>query len=146
MISTRGYVVDASVVIKWVAPEPFSETAMMLRGVPLQAPDLLLTECANILWKKERRGELTTAQADKAVDLLQHADIGLHSSRPLLAKITELARTLGHPAYDCAYIATAWLLELPLVTADLRLARVVGASDADAAKLPTVLTLGALIL
>ena len=146
MISARGYVVDASVAVKWFAPEPFSEAAVALRAAPLHAPDLLAAECANILWKKGRRGDMTWEQVERAIDLLQHADIGLHSTRPLLGKIIEVARVLDHPAYDCAYIATAWLLELPLVTADLRLARIVGGSGAEGAKLPSVITLAALAL
>lgn len=146
MISARGYVIDASIVVKWIAPEPFSETAVTLRSAPLHAPDLLTTDCANILWKKGRRGEMTWGQVEEAIGLLQHADIGLHATRPLLGKITELSRMLDHPAHDCAYLATAWLLELPLVTADARLARVVGGAGVDGAKLPAVVTLGALAL
>lgn len=86
------------------------------------------------------------AQVEEAIGLLQHADIGLHATRPLQGKIIELARMLDHTAYDCAYLATAWLLELPLVTADARLARVVGGAGVDGAKLPAVVTLGALAL
>lgn len=38
MISARGYVVDASIVVKWFAPEPFSETAVTLRSAPSMPP------------------------------------------------------------------------------------------------------------
>ena len=57
------WVIDASVAIKWVVDEPGTEQALLLRRHHLVAPDLLVPECANILWKKIRRGELSEAQA-----------------------------------------------------------------------------------
>lgn len=137
----RGCVVDASVVIKWFADEPLSEAALSLRTVPLHAPDLLAADCADILWRKGQRKEMTEEQIGEAAELLLHADIGLHPTRPLLEKILELARELTHPAHDCVYLATAWLLELPLVTADYRLAGFVRAASAAQPTLPTVFPL-----
>jgi len=43
----------------------------------LIAPELLTAECANILWKKVLRGELTEDEALFAVRLLQALDIEL---------------------------------------------------------------------
>ena len=49
-------VVDASVALKWVIQEDGSEAAeALLRQEPLLAPDLLIVECANVLWVKTRR-------------------------------------------------------------------------------------------
>ena len=47
-------VVDASIAVKWVIPEVLSAQAESLRGRAgrLLAPDLLLPEAANALWKK----------------------------------------------------------------------------------------------
>ena len=42
-------VVDASVAVKWVVPETGSDLARSLSNASLEAPDLLLVECANIL-------------------------------------------------------------------------------------------------
>ena len=42
-------IVDASVAVKWVVPERDSERAAALRGHTLISPDLLFSECANIL-------------------------------------------------------------------------------------------------
>jgi predicted nucleic acid-binding protein len=53
-------VIDASVAIKWIIDEEGSPAALALRKHSLAAPDLLMAECANILWKKSRRGELST--------------------------------------------------------------------------------------
>ena len=50
-------VIDASVAVKWVIEEEDTTQALALRGRALAAPDLLIAECANILWKKVRRNE-----------------------------------------------------------------------------------------
>src|SRR6516165_8263674 len=53
-------IIDASVALKWVIEEDGSEEAgALLRGEPLAAPDLLVVECANVLWAKARRRSLT---------------------------------------------------------------------------------------
>ncbi len=44
-------IVDASVAVKWVVQEPGSDRARWLAKAKLEAPDLLSTECANVLWK-----------------------------------------------------------------------------------------------
>jgi predicted nucleic acid-binding protein len=67
----RTLVVDASVAVKWVVEEPRTEEALLLRATSrLLAPDLLVAECANILWKKVQRQELTPQEAFRAASLL----------------------------------------------------------------------------
>jgi predicted nucleic acid-binding protein len=114
-------VVDASVAIKWVIEEPGTREALSLRRHRLFAPDLLVAECANILWKKTRRNELTLQEALLAARLLQRADIELVPMLALLEPATRLAIAMDHPAYDCAYLALAEDLLCDLVTADQRL-------------------------
>lgn len=114
-------VIDASVAIKWVIEEQGTQEALSLRRHRLFAPDLLAAECANVLWKKARRNELTSQEALLAVRLLQRADIELVPMRALLEPATRLAIALDHPAYDCAYLALAESLSCDLVTADRRL-------------------------
>ncbi len=115
-------VVDASVAIKWVIDEPGTPQALSLRRHRLYAPDLLVAECANVLWKKVRRNELTAPEALIAARLLQRADLELMPMRALLEPATRLAIALGHPAYDCAYLALAESISCDLVMADRRLA------------------------
>jgi predicted nucleic acid-binding protein len=117
------FVIDASVAIKWVVDERGTEQAVLLRRRPLFAPDLLIAECANILWKKVRRQELSEAEAIVAARLLQRADIQLEPMRNLLEPATRLSLTLDHPAYDCVYLALAETISCPLVTVDERLYR-----------------------
>jgi len=137
----RGCVIDASVVIKWFADEPFTDAAISLRDVPLHAPDVLTADCAEILWRKGLRNEMTELQIDEASELLQQANIALHPTRALIEQILGFARLLKHPTRDCVYLATAWLLEMPLVTADERLAAFVRAGAAGLTTLPKVLPL-----
>lgn len=117
------WVVDASVAIKWVVAEPGTKEALLIRRHRLVAPDLLVPECANILWKKVRRGELSDAEAMLAARLLQRAEVELEPMRGLLEPATKLAIALDHPAYDCLYLALAEALSCALVTADEQLYR-----------------------
>lgn len=121
-----AFVIDASVVIKWVIDEPGSEHAVkLIDGPTLSAPDLLMSECANILWKKVRRGELTRDEASLAIELLVRADVELVPTRALASAATRLSLDLDHPAYDCMYLALAIDRGDAFVTADRRLVRVV---------------------
>jgi predicted nucleic acid-binding protein len=115
-------VVDASIAIKWVVQETGTAEALSLRpGHQLLAPELLAAECANILWKKVVRGELTSAQAQFAARLLQRADLELVPMRSLMPLATDIAMELNHPAYDCIYLALALEHGVPFVTVDERL-------------------------
>ncbi len=120
----RSVVIDASIAIKWVVDERGTAAALQLREQrrPI-APDLLVGECANILWKKVRRRELSHREALLAARLLQGAELELLPTLSLLETATLIAIELAHPAYDCVYIATAAANNCPFVTADERLVR-----------------------
>jgi predicted nucleic acid-binding protein len=120
-MNAERFVIDASVAIKWVVAETGTEQALLLRRNRLFAPDLLVAECANILWKKVRRRELSDAEAIVAARLLQRADIGLEPMRPLLEAAARLSLAFDHPAYDCMYLALADAMSCQLVTADRQL-------------------------
>lgn len=122
-------VVDASVALKWVIPEDGSILALALRREHrFTAPDLLIAECANVLWKQVRREFLTHDQALMAADVLSRTDIDIKPMQPLLKAATRLAVSLNHPAYDCFYLALATAEDCPFVTADERLVRKVEAA------------------
>jgi predicted nucleic acid-binding protein len=117
-------VIDASIAVKWVVDEEGTSDALALRHkARLIAPDLLVAEYANILWKKVQRAELSSEEALVAARLLQGAEIELIPMLPLLAVTTSLAIALDHPAYDCVYLALAAETDCRLVTADERLLR-----------------------
>jgi predicted nucleic acid-binding protein len=118
-------VVDASIAVKWVIPEVLSDEADRVRDGEddVLAPDLLLVEVANALWRKAAAREISFREADAAFDLVRRSGIDLHPSGPLLPRAMEVARRLGHPVYDCVYIALAEREDAALVTADQRLLR-----------------------
>ena len=121
--------IDASIAIKWVIDESGTAEALALRDRgSLIAPDLLVPECANILWKKVQRGELSSNEALLAARLLQGADIELLPSRGLLEAATRIAMECEHPAYDCLYLALAIKHDCPFVTADTAFIRKLGQS------------------
>lgn len=115
-------VVDSSVAIKWVIEEEDSDNARSVSHAALEAPDLLLIECANILWKKVTLADLSPREAGECWQLLLQAPIQFTSSPELLDTALRISIDLKHPVYDCVYLALALQLEVPLITADRRLA------------------------
>ena len=102
------FVIDASVAIKWLVEEVGTAEALtILEKAKLSAPDLLIAECANILWKKVRREELSEEEALIGARVLEQADLEILPTRHLLGSATSLAVLLDHPAYDCIYLALA---------------------------------------
>ena len=116
--------VDASIVIKWFVAEPLSRESRLLltRQLELQAPDLLLPEFANTIWKKARRGEIADPQPflDELPSLSEL--IELFPADLLIERASHLAFEMDHPVYDCLYLACAGITGAPLLTADKRLA------------------------
>jgi len=116
-------VIDASVAIKWVVSEPGSLEAIRLAVADMIAPELICAECANILWKKVRRGELTAAAAQAAAAVLEQSGIELRTMRTAIGDALQTAISLDHPAYDSLYLALAAAEGCPFVTADETLVR-----------------------
>lgn len=119
--------VDASVAVKWFFSEVHREEARYLLAPRIEryAPDLLLVECANVIWKKARRREIASATPfldgiAKLPDVVQ-----IQHGATMLREATETALRVGHPVYDSLYIACARLTGSVLVTADRTLAKVI---------------------
>jgi predicted nucleic acid-binding protein len=118
-------VVDASVVVKWYVPEPGSAAAASLlgRGTRLLAPDLVVGEVGNVLWKKVRGGELSPAEAGEVATAFTTAcPVHLHASQPILRAALDVATALDRAVYDSLYLVVAVAEGCPFVTADERLA------------------------
>ncbi|MBY0335998.1 MAG: type II toxin-antitoxin system VapC family toxin [Acetobacteraceae bacterium] len=118
-------VIDASVAVKWFLNENGSAEAAALleRRSPLLAPELILAETANVLWKTKRRGALLPSDKWAAFDGMPLYFARLVSLRELHSDAIALALAHDHPAYDCFYVALARREAAPLVTADAGLAR-----------------------
>ena len=117
-------VVDASVAIKWLLPEPGSDEAQSLldSGENLAGPGLMAAEVAAALARKSRLKEIAPQDADAALELwLQSLADGLVEivrDEADLQGAFRLARALNHQLQDCLYLALAERLQAKLVTAD----------------------------
>ncbi len=118
-----GYVIDASIAVKWLVAEELSDEAgRLLEGEPtLIAPELLFAEAANALWAMCRRGDISRDDFAEAIDVLKAAPVAVPlAMRQLAAAAGRLAIDLDHPVYDCFYLALAVQEQYPVVTADRR--------------------------
>ena len=121
-------VVDASVAVKWVVPEPGSEAAGALHGDELIAPSLWLVEAANALWRLVLQGELIAEQASARLVELASAPVTSLPIEPHLRVALQLGIELHHPIYDCLYLAVALHHDTQVVTADRCFVAAVGNS------------------
>ena len=112
--------VDASIVVKWFVDEPLSEESRLLLAprLDLCAPGILLSEFANAIWKKARRREIADANPffDELVAISEI--VNLIPDDDLIDRAARLAFEIGHPVYDCLYLACAEATESVVVTAD----------------------------
>ncbi len=115
-------VIDASVALKWFLDEPDSVAAVAIgTRHDLVAPDLLLAEVANALWRSVRMGRLSAADGRSAASRLPREFAGLVAGSVLVGRALDIATALDHPVYDCFYLALAEREAAMLVTADRRL-------------------------
>jgi predicted nucleic acid-binding protein len=118
--------VDASVVVDWVAPgAPAQSPAMTTlrrlagEGAALVAPRLLLEEVTNALLTGVRRRRWTGASADAAFVLLRQLPVQLVDTSADLDRAFELARRYDdYPLDDMLYVAVAERIRTQFITAD----------------------------
>lgn len=129
----NSVVVDASVAIKWFVPEAHAEAAARLLqpDIALHAPDLIWAEIGNVLWKKQRRGELDEQTGQAILADMRRFPIQVHASSALADTAWTLACSLDRTFYDSLYLALAFSLRSPLITADERLANALRGKMAD---------------
>ena len=118
-------VVDASVAAKWYVPEALSDRAeTLLDGTfDLQAPDLIVPELGNVLWKKIGRDELELAKAGEILAAFRRIPMHIVPSAHLIDGALEIATAHGRTVYDGLYVSLAVAIGGTLVTADERLVR-----------------------
>ena len=121
-------VVDTSAVLRLFIPDgPIPEgLAAFFRGVETGlhiaiAPELLVVEAANVVIKKQRRGELTADDAMGLVSLLKQMPIRYYGHRALIDDIHRIAVETGLSGYDAVFIALAQDRGAVLFTADQKL-------------------------
>ena len=123
------YVLDCSIAAKWLLPEPGTEAALILLDryqsgdIDLIAPDLLLTEFASLLAKRNRRRSISAEQARSALDWLTRFAPRLFETKPLLSRALDLSLQNQLSLWDCVYLTLARENNCPFLTADRRLMR-----------------------
>ena len=122
-------VVDASLALKWVLEEEYTEEALALRnqwrvtGQAVIAPSIFRSEVTNALHQSCRHGHLSRSDAAEALDILLSLvairdPIELYSRALVLAGDMALGST-----YDALYVALAESEGCDMWTADQRLVR-----------------------
>jgi predicted nucleic acid-binding protein len=122
-------VVDASVVVDWVAPsaDPGVVALAVLERLDgeeadILAPRLLMAEVANALLAGVRRRRWSGQRADAAHQVLRRLPLRLVDQPEDLRRAWDLARRYdNHPIYDMLYVALAQRHQTELITADARL-------------------------
>lgn len=112
-----GLVIDASAALELTR----EGGAVALPEVTVFAPSLIDIEILNALRRLVRLGELTFERATCRVRDWSAAKVTRNGHELLLPRIWDLRDNFS--AYDAAYVALAEALDIPLITADRRLAR-----------------------
>lgn len=115
-------VIDASAAILGLLSD--GEARSVLRESAVVCPHLADSEVAHALRSQVLRGDLEADDAGRAIETWARLGTERIGVRGLLPRIWELRDNLS--AYDASYVAVAEALEVPLVTADRRLARAPG--------------------
>ena len=122
----RPAVIDASVALKWLVPEPGSSAADALydrleqEGAAVYVPDLFWSETASALWRltRERHALLSPDEARALFVALRTAPVRTDPVEPISAAALEIALATGATPYDAAYVALAEARNARLWTAD----------------------------
>jgi predicted nucleic acid-binding protein len=125
-------VLDASVGIKLFVEEEFSDKVQRLFAkladdpqAEIHVPDLFYIECANILLKYTRRFDRPLEDSLADLKDLNELALTVTSTTELVEDALRLASEKKLTAYDACYAILAQKLDLPLITADAPLAKVI---------------------
>ena len=120
-------VVDASVIANAVADDDQDGNLVrtrLVRAKALYAPDLLDVEVLSVLRRRWLAGALTQERFEAAIDDLIALPVERVSMLSLVPRAFALRSNVT--AYDGVYLALAEALDVPLLTADRRLAQAPG--------------------
>ena len=128
-------VVDASVAVKWLVEEEYSNIAERLleESHELFAPRLMASEVGNALWRKVRMGELERSRAGALAAAISEMAVRWTEDEEVGPDAVRLSLALDRPVYDCVYLALAHRLGATLVTADVRFVNALAETEHGAA-------------
>jgi len=115
----KNLVLDASVAVKWVLPNPETLTAeslQLLRSyadgeINFLVPDLFWAEVANVLWKGARQQRWSKRVAEDGAEQLRDRNFFTISSLTLLPEALKIALAYDRSVYDSLYVALAIQLD-----------------------------------
>jgi predicted nucleic acid-binding protein len=113
-------VLDASSAVRLILADPAAaDLAERVGGAALVlAPELMLTELANTLWKLQRADRLNDLDPQELLAEARELVDRLEPDRHLQAEALALACHLNHPVYDCLYLALARREAASLISSD----------------------------
>jgi predicted nucleic acid-binding protein len=124
-VTPAELVLDASALLRGLAGDDARAAALVddlaLGRFVAHSPMLIEAETTNACVRLVRTGRLTPRGAERVVRTAASLVV-LHPTPPLSRRALAAALATGLSAYDAYYAVLAELLDLPLVTADRRLA------------------------
>jgi predicted nucleic acid-binding protein len=119
-------VIDASICVVALSDDSQAgdRARRRLRDENLAAPELIDLEVASVLRKLVSTGLVPARRADLALADLISLPMDRARHQPLLPRVWQLRGNVS--AYDAAYVALAEAIDVPLLTADTRLAAAPG--------------------
>ncbi len=127
-MSADEVVVDASLALKWIEREPYSDEASELlekwqkQRRRLTAPALFAYEATNALAKRVKRGQLSLEIAKERLAFLLENGPALENDVAVNLRALEIMERFSLPsAYDAHYLALAESRQCECWTADERL-------------------------
>lgn len=131
MTAATELVFDASAVFRGLTTEGDAEALLGQLGraeIVGHAPDVIVAELANAVAVSVRVEHRTPAEGDMLFDAFVRSPLVLHPIKPLAAAAIGVAIRTGLSAYDAFYAVLSTTLDVPLVTADRKLAAAVPGS------------------
>lgn len=121
----RQIVCDASVIVKWVIKEDYSDYARKIRidhlngRVTVVIPSIAIAEVTNALRKYYLRGLISADYLRKALNLLRDSLLSVYDiTWESVINASELSIKYGISIYDAIYIDLAMRLNTVMYTAD----------------------------
>lgn len=117
-----AYVIDASAAVEYLVKSSLgTHVADLVEDDPLVAPELIDAEILSVLRSWVLRGHIEESRAVMIVEDVPYWPVHRIPNRELARLAWDYHRNVS--AYDALYVAAARAHDLPLLTADMRLAR-----------------------
>jgi len=117
-----AFILDASIAVPWFAVSQQTIYSQMVLaqtpGTEVHVPAIWPIEVASVLLKELNKGEITSADVDRFLALIDSFDIRVASNEASIPVLFESARSLRLRPPDATYVDLALQLGLPLATAD----------------------------